>query len=81
MLEPIALKGARWVLRRGGGGNASSLSDHIIFLLFLFNFSAIRAIGADSEIRERLRRLSRVSEFRAVSGQSEKWGHTPHETR
>jgi len=27
MLEPIALKGARWVLRRGGGGNASSLSD------------------------------------------------------
>ena len=27
MLEPIALKGARWVLRRGGGRNASSLSD------------------------------------------------------
>jgi hypothetical protein len=27
MLEPIALKGARWVLRRGGGGNVSSLSD------------------------------------------------------
>ena len=28
MLEPTALKGARWVLRRGGGGNASSLSDN-----------------------------------------------------
>ena len=27
MLEPIALKGARWVLRRGRGSNALSLSD------------------------------------------------------
>ena len=28
MLKPIALKGARWVFRRGGGGNISSLSDN-----------------------------------------------------
>jgi len=28
MLEPTALKGARWVLRREGGGNASFLSDY-----------------------------------------------------
>ena len=28
MLEPTALKGARWVPRRGGGGNASFLSDY-----------------------------------------------------
>ena len=27
VLEPFASKGARWVLRRGGSGNASSLSD------------------------------------------------------
>jgi hypothetical protein len=27
MLESIALKGARWVLRRGRGSNALSLSD------------------------------------------------------
>jgi hypothetical protein len=29
MLEPIALKSARWVLRRGGDGNVSSLSDQL----------------------------------------------------
>jgi len=29
MLEPIALKGARWVLRGEGGGNAAFLPDHL----------------------------------------------------
>ena len=29
MLERLALKGARAVLRRGGSGNASSLSDSV----------------------------------------------------
>jgi hypothetical protein len=27
MLEPTALKGARWVLRGGGGSNATPLPD------------------------------------------------------
>ncbi len=31
MLEPIALKGARWVLRGGGGGNASFLPDRLTY--------------------------------------------------
>ena len=35
MLKPIALKGARWVFRRGGGGNTSSLSDYVLFITLL----------------------------------------------
>lgn len=43
MLEPIALKGARWVLRGGGGSNASFLPDNQTWRVVGNSSSAVRA--------------------------------------
>jgi hypothetical protein len=47
MLEPIALKSARWVLRRGGGGNVSSLSDQIFPEKYVIVFHKFPVISYD----------------------------------
>jgi hypothetical protein len=49
MLEPTALKGARWVLRGGGGGNASFLPDPYLTGGVYMNFLE----GAESQQRIR----------------------------